>query len=228
MKLSFRSIAAIPCLVAVLAISGSAHASIVTNGDFSAGMTGWNPSGTGTTPGIGITAINLNVPNSTGYGDLIPNAPSGTSTAAYFVDDNALESISQTITLDSFSTYVLSFDLFATNSGAVNQFNFQLTDSVSGASSSFGNGPQAGDTSVPVGVWTPETLTFTTGAATSYNLAFNYTAGATPAKDVVLTDVSIDPLGKGTTSPVPEPSSIVLLGSGLLSAAGLVRRRFSK
>ena len=192
-------------------------------------MTGWNPSGTGTTPGIGITAINLNVPNSTGYGDFIPNAPSGSSTAAYFVDDNALESISQTVVLDSFTTYALTFDLFATQSGSGNQYNFQLTDSVGSiASSSFGNGPQGGYTPVPVGVWTPETLTFTTGADTSYLLAFNYTAGATPAKDFALTDVSIDPIGKGTTPSVPEPSSIFLLGSGLIGAAGLVRRRFSK
>jgi PEP-CTERM motif len=37
--------------------------------------------------------------------------------------------------------------------------------------------------------------------------------------------LSIDP---PTTSPVPEPSSLVLMSSGLLAAAGAVRRRFKK
>jgi hypothetical protein len=41
-----------------------------------------------------------------------------------------------------------------------------------------------------------------------------------PAK-LVISEVS-----PGTTSPVPEPSSLVMMSSGLLAAAGAVRRRF--
>jgi len=44
-------------------------------------------------------------------------------------------------------------------------------------------------------------------------------SGATPAKDLVLTNVDV--------SAVPEPSSFVLLGSGLLAAAGAIRRRLT-
>ncbi len=221
MKLSFSTLVSVPCLAGLLAIAGPAHAdSIVNNGIFSGGsgtsIPGWTVTGSGTTPGIGITAINLGN-NATPYGDNIPDI-NGATTAAYFVDDNATESLSQSVALAANTAYSLTFDLFATNSGSGNEFNFLLTDSVGAiASSTFGNGPQPGATGVPVGVWTLETLNFTTGSATAYDLDFNFTSGAEPAKDLVLTNVAI--------AATPEPGSFVLLGSGLFAAAGLVRRR---
>jgi hypothetical protein len=222
MKLSLR-ILSLACVGALVATAGTAHADIVTNGTFSGGLSGWATSGSGTTPGIGITVINLSstVP-ATQFGDIIPNAPGGTTNAVYFVDDNTTnEVLSQNITLAANTTYDLTFDLWATTSGAGNAGNFLLKDAVGTiASSTFANAAQAGSSTVPVGAWTLETLQFTTGAATNYALDFDWNAGGTPSKDVVLTNVAIN-------SPVPEPSSFILLGSGLLAAAGVVRRRIA-
>lgn len=222
MKLSLRTIAFVPCLAAFLAIAGSAHADIVTNGALAGSgntIAGWTVAGTGITPGDGITSITLGPPGpSTPFGDTIPDAPGGTTTAAYFVDDNAAETLSQTINLTANTAYSLTFDLFGVVSGENNQFNFELTDSVGAiATSCFANAPMAGCSSVANGVWTVETLNFTSGAAGPYNLVFDFTSGDTPAKDVALTNVAI--------AATPEPSSFVLLGSGLLAAAGAIRRR---
>ena len=130
--------------VATLAAATNANAApIVTNGDFTSGMKGWTVAGHGVTPGLGITSIALGGANSTGYSDNVSPYTDGSghvsTNAAYFVDDQASESISQVITLAGNTQYTLSYALFATVSGANNPNSFLIFDTITGLLSSFTN-----------------------------------------------------------------------------------------
>jgi hypothetical protein len=184
-------------LVAALAVSTSASATIVTNGSFEqSGLSGWTATGTGTTPGIGITVITTGGANSTGYGDNVPNYD-GTH-AVFFVDDNAIESLSQTVALNGGVTYALNFALFSTASGANNPFTFTLTDMLGGVLTN-----SNGSATIPVGQWTNYSYDFTAPTDGPYLLNFNFVSGPTPAKDVLLDGVAI--------AAVPEPSTWAMM-----------------
>jgi hypothetical protein len=194
--------------------AASAQAAIVNNGSFETGdFSGWTVSKlSGTTPGTGPQVITTGGSNSTGYGDNVP-VYQGTH-AAFFVDDNAVESISQSVSLAANQTYTLSFGLFATQSGAANPFSFTLADALgSDLINTYTNQNSPAMTQVPVGVWTTETGTFTSGAAGNYTLSFNFTAGPTPAKDLLLDGVSL--------SSVPLPASAPMFGAALAALGAI-------
>ncbi|MBO9582446.1 MAG: PEPxxWA-CTERM sorting domain-containing protein [Sphingobium sp.] len=201
-------------VVAMFAASGAIAAPIITNGSFESGLTGWTTSGSGTTPGIGITVITTGGTNSTGYGDNVP-VYDGTH-AVFFVDDNANETLSQSVSLVGGTHYTLSFALFATSSGAANPYTFSLKDSV--GASVLGTNLSS---NVPVGVWTPYSYSFQAASTGNFTLAFNFVSGQTPSKDVILDAVNI--------TAVPEPASwaLMLMGFGGLGFAMRQRRKIA-
>jgi hypothetical protein len=200
-------------IAAALLSAGTARAStIVANGNFATGLSGWTQNGSGTTPGIGITVVTTGGTNTTGYGDNVPNYD-GTTNAAFFVDDNAIENLLQSVSLTGGDKYTLSFGLFATQSGAANAFDFSLTDSVGSIFSQTNTSAQV----VPVGQWNGYSYTFTAPTTASYTLDYNFVAGLTPAKDVLLANVNI--------SAVPEPSTWAMMILGFAGLGFMAYRR---
>jgi len=210
-------------LATVLAAGGTtaASAAIVANGSFEDGLNGWTVENlSGTTPGQGITVITTGGTNSTGYGDNVPNYD-GTH-AAYFVDDNAVQSIWQKVSLVSGTEYTLNFALFGTESGAGNQFGFAFTDSVVRNIFDIPTIDLLFDDDVSVGAWQDYSYTFTANRTADYVLNFAFLSGPTPAKDVLLDGVSI------TTAPVPEPATWAMMIAGLGMVGFAMRRRATK
>ena len=212
-------------LAAVLAgtATGASAANLVNNGGFESGLAGWtvNNHGTGTTPGTGIQVIStIGTPNVPYFGDTINPYETGSTKAAFFVDDNAWQTLSQNIALVKNQTYTLSFGLFATLSGEQNPFNFTLSEVLnSGLNFEVLDGQTSIGSSLVPGAWTTYNSTFTANTNANYNLRFDFVSGATPAKDVLLDGVSI--------SAVPEPSTWAMMIGGLGLVGVAMRRRKS-
>lgn len=221
MKLSIRNLALLPCLAAFVALSGTARAGSISGTAWEGWSTnvptiGGLPSASSAAATFTTTGLDFCV--DAGVGGASPCAPSPSYTLSGFLGSNGGSNGVSGLTFHNGKTGTDSLDNtlweFTGSAFFTNGESFQVAHD--DGTIMYVNGSIVLNAPGPT---SPVLSTFTYTGPTGLE-SFTYLYGEVQGPPAVF-DTTL-----GVPPAVPEPSSIVLLGSGLLAAAGVVRRRF--
>jgi hypothetical protein len=223
-----------PLLAIIVALAGvdARAASLITNGSFET-----------TSPAVPTGSFNVYSPGQTGLTGWTIVGGAGTDIAvvngtfaqsgisfpaedgANWVDltgltSNSTEGIAQTVTMNVGDSYTLTFWVGNVDSPGTG-FGVTSTADVSANATSLGAFTNSCTTCTTTQAWQMFTTTFTAASASTTLQFLNGDPGNDNSNG--LDNVSL--VDNGPAGVAPEPSSIVLLGSGLLGLAGWLRRR---
>lgn len=218
-------------VVAIIALVGWAQpawadpVNLVTNGSFESGLTGWTYGGTlgDPYPAVAIWYNSATSYPTGAFGEAVPPNDAFTfspdpvgNRAAYFVSDFASsESLSQSVAVLNSGVYQIGFSSYAPANGYANLYDATFSGVIASvvlANYAVSTGPKT--------TW--QTFSGATNlVAGNYLVEFVFNTNGKPAKDIVIDQVYMiegNPV-------IPEPATLVLLGSGMV---GLVRWRRRK
>jgi hypothetical protein len=220
MKLFLRAVSMASCVATLMAIAPLAHADNLISGSVWVNQAPFVNLTTPLAPPVGAAAatfdvngINFNSSN-TGSGYTVEGfLTSGGNTVTNFVNLNP--GLHPTLPTDSMNNTIYEFS--GTTFLAAGTYSVTHDDGVYLYLNGSSVNVLPSDSGFPTSA---DTETFSIAAAGNYSFLFEYTE-INGAPGVLTAPFAAVP------AQTPEPSSIVLLGSGLLAAAGAIRRRIT-